>query len=111
MLYESLGSAFERHGFVVENVYGTFASIRDYEHKLSPERKRVFDELRAYYDSNFLSCIFAPIYPAESRNCLWELRKATPEEITGKVLNFRFPCIENIATPWSSSAKWEDMAL
>ena len=105
MLYESLGAAFERHGFVIENVYGTFASIRDYEHKLSPAEHDLFTQLRQYYDSNFLSCIFAPLYPAESRNALWELRKRTKET------KVQFPDIQNIKTPWSSSNLWEDMKL
>lgn len=110
MLYESLGAGFERHGFVVENVYGTFASIRDYEHLLNPEQKKMFDNLRAYYDSNFLSCIFAPLFPAQSRNCLWELRKATQRDHVGSHV-WKFPLIETIQQPWSSSAQWQDMAL
>ncbi|UOF78039.1 methyltransferase domain [Caudoviricetes sp.] len=113
MLYESLGAAFERHGFKIENVYGTFASIRDYEDELNHWGKRnigglseAFNALREYYDTNFLSCIFAPLFPAQSRNCLWELRKVKQTDVTHK-----FPLIESIKTPWSSSAKWEDMAL
>ena len=108
MLYESLGAAFERHGFVIENVYGTFASIRDYEHKLSPAEHDLFTQLRQYYDSNFLSCIFAPLYPAESRNALWELRKERPNE---KLRETMFEHIEMVQQPWSSSALWQDMAL
>lgn len=107
MLYESLGAAFERHGFIVENVYGTFASIRDYEdqlHKVCRDLPDIFNALRAYYDTNLLSCIFAPLFPAQSRNCLWELRKSL-------VQKHQFPKIEEIQRPWSSSSKWEDMAL
>jgi hypothetical protein len=119
MLYESLGAAFERHGFVVEHVYGTFASIRDYEHLLGEacfkgvdgknhfSMREVFDRLREYYDTNFLSCIFAPLFPAQSRNCLWELRKCNPAITRG----CQFPLIDAIQQPWSSSAKWEDMKL
>lgn len=109
MLYESLGAAFERHGFVVEHVYGTFASIRDYEHLLNSTQLVLFNQLRQYYDSNFLSCIFAPIFPAQSRNCLWELTKLgsrTPVNFQTK-----FKPIEEIQEPWGSSALWKDMAL
>lgn len=106
MLYESLGAGFERHGFVIENVYGTFASIRDYEHLLNPEQKKMFDSMRQYYDSNFLSCIFAPMFPAQSRNCLWELRKATDKDVVNS-----FPRIEEIKQPWSSSTQHLDMTL
>jgi len=115
MLYESLGAGFERHGFVVENVYGTFASIRDYEHELNHWGNRnvgglseAFEKLREYYDTNFLSCIFAPLFPAQSRNCLWELSKAKNPTAYERG---RFPLIETIQQPWSSSANWKDMSL
>ena len=123
MLYESLGAGFERHGFIVENVYGTFASIRDYEHLLDPARQGVdvdhceathlndiFNQLREYYDTNFLSCVFAPLFPAQSRNCLWELRKAKQIEYDRPDLK-KFRSIAEIEQPWSSSTKWEDMSL
>lgn len=113
MLYEALGAAFERHGFHIEHVYGTFASIRDYEHLLLTHRapqpslvtQEVFTALREYYDTNFLSCVFAPLFPAQSRNCLWELRKQKPNDRNV------YDDIKNIKTPWSSSALWEDMKL
>lgn len=115
MLYESLGAGFERHGFIVENVYGTFASIRDYESTLmgvSISWHDMFNQLREYYDTNFLSCIFAPLFPAQSRNCLWELRKDLSKswDSSGAGLS-RFPLIETIQQPWSSSTSWEDMKL
>lgn len=109
MLYESLGAAFERHDFHVENVYGTFASIRDYRHLITETgMDRIFEPLREYYDTNFLSCVFAPLFPAQSRNCLWELTKEkyNPPRVASK-----FPKIETIQQPWSSSEKWEDMRL
>lgn len=116
MLYEALGAGFERHGFVIENVYGTFASIRDYEHLMAragvgnePRLGDIFDQLRAYYDSNFLSCVFAPLFPAQSRNALWELRKVNGREMAGS--RNRFPLIETIQQPWSSSTQNLDMAL
>ena len=106
MLYEALGALFERHGFVVEHVYGTFASIRDYEYALDPHTSMLFSQLREYYDTNFLSCIFAPLFPAQSRNCLWELSKTNPQRFSG-----RFLMIDTIQRPWSSSVQWEDMAI
>lgn len=108
MLYESLGAVFEKHGLHVENVYGTFASIRDYEHLLNTEGiASAFQKLREYYDTNVLSCIFAPLFPANSRNALWELRKAGM--IKGGY-EYKFKPIEEVTKPWGSSAKWEDMA-
>ena len=120
VLYEALGAVFERHGFVIEHVYGTFASIRDYEHLLSNwnpagtsaaiSLERAFNALREYYDTNFLSCVFAPLFPAQSRNCLWELRKFSGD-VPRSHHSRKFPLVETIQRPWSSSAKWEDMAL
>lgn len=123
MKYDALGACFERHGFVVEHVYGTFASIRDYEHLLlrwdhqdstsgceESDVPRLFDKLREYYDTNFLSCVFAPLFPAQSRNALWELRKLTQYEID-RCPTTKFPDISQIPQPWSSSAMWEDMKL
>ncbi len=113
MLYESLGACFERHGFIVEDVYGTFASIRDYEHLLKHpiygDMSLAFQALREYYDTNFLSCVFAPLFPAQSRNCLWVLKKR-PNNVPTRY-DAKFPAIEVIPTPWSSSTKWEDMKL
>jgi hypothetical protein len=103
MRYDTLGAVFEREGFTIVDVHGTFASIRDYEHKLSPAHRETFEDLRAYYDTNFLACILAPFYPAQSRNCLWEL-KACPFNIKIR----KFPNLEDVAKPWSSSANWED---
>jgi len=102
MTYEALAATFERLGFKIENVYGTFASIRDYQHLLG-NATLLFNRLREYYDSNVLSCIFAPLFPAQSRNCLWELSKATT---TCK----RFEDIEVYQQPWTSSIYWKDLA-
>jgi hypothetical protein len=117
MLYEALGYVFEMHGFNVEHVYGTFASIRDYEHLLphaivdaeSDEVHlptiQVFNALREYYDTNFLSCIFAPLFPAQSRNCLWELSRQKSGDMC------TFGDITMLKEPWSSSDKWEEMRI
>lgn len=109
MTYEALGSVFEENGFIVEAVHGTFASIRDYEGGLSNFDGRnsltsCFQKLREYYDSNFLSCVFAPLFPAQSRNCLWTLSK------THHVNHMRkFGKLSDCLTPWGSSAKWMEM--
>jgi hypothetical protein len=112
MLYQSLGSLFERRGFDIVRVSGTFASIRDYQHLLrnTPwgDLNHLFDALRGHYDSNFLSCIFAPLFPANSRNCLWELRKHDPID---SAYTPKFPKIHEIERPWSSSALWTEMEL
>jgi 2-polyprenyl-3-methyl-5-hydroxy-6-metoxy-1,4-benzoquinol methylase len=73
MAFEFLGKLFATTGWWVENVWGTFASIRDYEKRMNPAIHDIFNELREYYDTNVLSIIFAPLFPDRSRNCLWEL--------------------------------------
>lgn len=60
--------------FSIEHVYGTFASQKDIIPKMRPEEKMIFDMLQRYYESNFLSVVFAPLHPELSRNCLWELK-------------------------------------
>jgi hypothetical protein len=104
MTYEALGAVFEQEGFVVEASYGTFASIRDYEGLLTPAQRELFVSLREYYDVNFLSCVFAPLFPALSRNALWVLRKVNNEEVY-----CQFGSIDSCKTPWGSSEKWQEM--
>lgn len=62
-------------GYIVDNVWGTFASMKDYKHILEPDELRIFNRLSEYYDVNLVSCIFAPLFPKQSRNCLWQLSK------------------------------------
>jgi 2-polyprenyl-3-methyl-5-hydroxy-6-metoxy-1,4-benzoquinol methylase len=80
MSYLGLEYLIHLAGFKVVENYGTFASQRDYKHLLTAAEKDVFLRLQAYYDSNVLACLFAPLYPAHSRNCLWVLTpKALPK--------------------------------
>lgn len=105
MRYETLGWMIEEQGFEIIDVFGTFASIRDYEPYLAPGHREAFEDLRSYYDVNFLSCVFAPFYPQYSRNCLWQLRPRKD----GRVYERKFPSIAVVPTPWSSSANWADI--
>lgn len=73
MSHTAFGAMIEYAGISVDNVYGTFASIRDYKYGMSKEQDVVFNQLREYYDTNYLATIFAPLFPKHSRNCLWEL--------------------------------------
>lgn len=104
--YAALGAVFEALNFHVENVYGTFASIRDYEHLLPTsglgDLTKLFTALREYYDTNVLSCILAPYFPAQSRNCLWELTMENRHK--------KFEPLDKVPTPWSSSTKWAELA-
>lgn len=107
MLWPVLGNIIERVGFRIDNVWGTFASIRDYEASLEqnhPQWHDLFNRLRGYYDTNFLSCVFAPLFPAQSRNALWELSIPPRNSIWKR----QFPDLEEIPEPWSSSEKYHD---
>lgn len=76
MSYLGLRYLIQRSGLHVENVFGTFASMRDYkDHLYAMGHGEVFELLHQYYDSNVLATIFAPMFPRESRNCLWRLQK------------------------------------
>lgn len=62
--------------FIIEDVFGTFASQRDYKEELKQNKELyvIFERLHKYYDSNVLSVLIAPLFPEKSRNCLWRLR-------------------------------------
>jgi 2-polyprenyl-3-methyl-5-hydroxy-6-metoxy-1,4-benzoquinol methylase len=60
--------------FTVEEKYGTFASQKDYKGKMNDSEMQLFEKLGKYYDTNLMSVIFAPLFPEESRNCLWILK-------------------------------------
>lgn len=106
MSYKALGAMIEHAGLAVDAVYGTFASQRDYKAKLQADGYGdLFEKLSAYYDSNYLATIFAPLYPAESRNALWKL------SIAGVDYKKQFPALNSMAhADHSSSAEWPEFA-
>lgn len=69
--YEVLTGA----GWIVTENYGTFASKKDYYKNMTQEHRNVFDALHNYYNSHYISTIFAPLYPQFSRNNLWVCEK------------------------------------
>ena len=104
MKYHALGWMLEEIGFHIVDVFGTFASQSDYVHKMDPAHKEAFEDLKSYYDSNLLSCIFAPFYPEQSRNAMWALEKGEPKR-------HRLFTAEQLAAckPWGSSTNNADM--
>lgn len=72
--FEELKTELEKH-FTVEAVFGTFINQSAIKSNGSPAVLEVFEKLRAYYDSNYLSTIFAPLYPEVARNCIWRLKR------------------------------------
>jgi 2-polyprenyl-3-methyl-5-hydroxy-6-metoxy-1,4-benzoquinol methylase len=102
MSYEGFKALIHRAGLGIKAVYGTFASIKDYKPYLHEKGlDGIFEELREYYDSNYLATIFAPLFPEHSRNCLWVVDRFGSKE-----------CFDNIRAcddaHHSSSALWSD---
>lgn len=115
--YAALGALIEDLGFHVDGVWGTFASIRDYKDQLhewthyyrgnedSPKTTNLvplFDVLSTYYDTNVLATIFAPLFPAYSRNCLWHLTRAAGQPR-------KFPKLIDVPTPWTQHPDWREL--
>jgi 2-polyprenyl-3-methyl-5-hydroxy-6-metoxy-1,4-benzoquinol methylase len=61
--------------FIIENVWGTFASQRDYKIDMHDTLKELYTRAHEYFDSNILSNLMAPlISPEKARNCLWRCK-------------------------------------
>ena len=75
MTYDGFMAIILSAGFKIEQVWGTFASQKDYKALMSEPELELFQRLATYYDSNIVSCLMAPLFPQHSRNCLWRLRK------------------------------------
>ena len=79
MTYETMQSILEIIGFKIAKNFGTFASQKDIEPILYETGKSdltiAYEYLKDYYDSNVLSCLFAPLLPRYSRNVLWVCQK------------------------------------
>lgn len=104
MTYHTLGAVLEDVGFKIHRVHGTFASQRDYVHLMTPTDRLLFEALSAYYDSNFLSCVFAPLFPANSRNALWVIGR---EPFSAPRVR-RFDSLAEQAKPLGSSSQWDN---
>lgn len=105
MTMDALGNVILDHGFGIVSMHGTFASISDYRHMMNANEAHVFEKLRAYYDVNILSTIFAPLHPRGSRNILWEL---SPDPVNDNA-GIPFVGWNALTGPWSSSEKWREL--
>jgi len=121
MTFGALGSLIEDLGYKVEGVYGTFASIADYQDELGDvviydkstgavlshnDISHVFAALRNYYDTNVLATIFAPLFPAKSRNCLWHLTRRKDDLPNHEM----FTKLALQPTPWSQHPRWIELS-
>ncbi len=61
--------------FDIVEYFGTFASAKDYKPFMSDWQIKMFETLKEYYDSNLVSNIMAPMFPEQSRNTLWVLKR------------------------------------
>lgn len=106
MKYEVMGSLLELAGLNITAAYGTFASISDYIEALTKDGwLPLFTRLREYYDTNVLSIIFAPLYPALARNVLWEVRQNRKGDLKS------FPMLHKIKEPWASDTSYKEFVL
>ena len=91
----------EDTGFEIEGHWGTFASMKDYKDELTPAQREVWDQLRDYYDTNYLATVMAPLVPQHSRNVLWQLKPGN--------VNRQFPALRDVEGRWGSSEEWEKL--
>lgn len=109
--YEAFGAMLEDLGFAIDDVFGTFASMRDYKQTFFDDYadgEDIWNRLSEYYDVNYLATILAPLYPDRSRNALWKVSVATEN------YQRRFKPLSEMTgggteTPWTSSSKWEEL--
>ena len=103
MTYQAFGAALEDTGWRVEGHWGTFASMKDYKDELTAAQREVWDDLRNYYDTNYLATVMAPLVPAHSRNVLWQLKFDPSSQ------DRLFPGLRDVEGIWGSSDKWEEL--
>ena len=103
-LYTTTEWMLKNIGFEIDAAFGTFASIRDYKDLVETDGfGELFTRLREYYDTNYLATIFAPLYPAQARNCLWRVKKAKSGQL------FDLPKLQDLPQPLSSSDQWQPL--
>ena len=64
----------------------------------------MWEQLREYYDTNYLATILAPLVPKHSRNVLWQLK---PRDL-GSAQRM-FPNLRDVEGKWGSSEEWEKL--
>jgi hypothetical protein len=65
----------EDAGLQVKARYGTFMNIAGIR-QMAQRHQELAMELSEYFDSNAVSCFFAPLYPDLARNNLWVIKRA-----------------------------------
>jgi len=99
MTHQAFGAMLEAAGLNIDRVFGTFASMKDYRPVMTSAQTEVFEQLKEFYDSNYLATIMAPLFPRQARNCLWEVRRGN---VGGK---FKYPDLRQMSDPRNSSSE------
>jgi len=68
-----LKALIEKCGLEVVKRYGTFASYNPLKKALTPEHRKVYEELREFHGDDLMACFLSPLYPDASRNNFWVL--------------------------------------
>lgn len=66
----------ERAGFTVKARYGTFMNHNEAKKVSDPAHRKTWEALTGYYSSDVLACFLAPLYPDQSRNNMWILKRS-----------------------------------
>lgn len=121
--YEGFGAVLEAVGFEIVDHYGTFASQHDYkkliEASFGEAGVELFKTQSAYFDSNVLSLLWAPMFPQGSRNVIWKLKLPGldgPETIflpeTDHALETWFDSLyDGELGQWAGEDEWERAGL
>lgn len=105
MSYQGLLAIIRAAGLDIDDQWGVFASQKDYKKLMTPEQTALFNSLGEYYDSNVLACIFAPLFPEQSRNVLWKLKRGNPTPISGKPLEALSAQLNSNSDKWADHLK------
>lgn len=103
--YHAFKAMIEMAGFKIEAHWGTFASQTDYKKLMTPAQQEVFNALSEYYDANIISNIMAPMFPEQSRDCLWQLVPGKPVPLTKEQIKELSKPNHCSSDKWSSEFK------
>ena len=75
--FEELRVDIERAGLKVDRVVGTFMTSQAAKRAATKEHRALLEQLHeTWFSHDVLACFMAPLYPEQSSNCCWVLRKA-----------------------------------
>jgi SAM-dependent methyltransferase len=72
---DELQKLFDQADFEVLHRFGTFANVKEILAVAKEDELAVWKRLEDFHGNDTLSCFLAPLYPDQSRNNLWVVRK------------------------------------